>query len=169
VRISCLVALVGTFTRFAAPPLQAADNATFVGEFREYSTIHSIGFEWDIVGDANHNATCQVHYRRKGTAQWKDALPLFRVDYNGWYFEKKADRAYNMFAGSLMFLEPGTDYEVRLDMVDPDGKGGESRQTTVTTRRVPRMPVDGRTLHVRPGAGAGDGSKAKPFGDLVFC
>lgn len=144
----------------------AAETKTLPGEVRRYSTIHSIGIEWDITGDANHNATCRVHYRVKGAAEWKEALPLFRVDYHGWYDEKKGDRAYNMLAGSMLFLEPETAYEVRLELADPDG-GSRSETFTIPTRAVPRLPSGGRTLHVTPGSGGGDGSKEKPFQGLA--
>lgn len=147
-------------------PARASEDATTVGTLRQYSTIHSIGLEWDITGDANHNATCQVHYRARGAADWKEALPLFRVDFNGWYADKKADRAYNMLAGSVMFLEPGTGYEVRLDLADPDG-GGTQLTITIATRAVPSLPKGGRTFHVAPGGAAGDGSPDKPFADLA--
>jgi hypothetical protein len=84
------------------------ENATLTRELRNYSTIHSIGIEWEIAEDANHNATCSVQYRARGATDWKPAMPLFRIDWHGWYGDLKADRAYNMLAGSIMFLDPGT-------------------------------------------------------------
>ena len=48
-------------------------------------------------------------------------MPLFRIDWHGWYGDLKTDRAYNMLAGSIMFLDPGTAYEVRLSLADKDG------------------------------------------------
>ena len=35
----------------------------------------------------------------------------------------------NMFAGSIVDLEPNTAYEVRLTLSDPDGVSGEPRKT----------------------------------------
>ena len=141
------------------------------GELRSYWTIHSIGFEWDIDGDANHNAACQVQYRAQGTGAWKHALPLLRVDYFGWYAETKADRAYNMLAGSILFLEPGTAYEVKLDLADPDG-GNATKTLLIRTRPVPALPEGGRTWHAVPAADrgvdatGGDGSEGNPFKGL---
>src|SRR5262245_640532 len=68
------------------------------GELKSYSTLHSLGFEWDLgQSDTNHNATCKVAYRRADETTWHDALPLFRVDYYGWYLKGiTADRPYNM-------------------------------------------------------------------------
>jgi nitrous oxidase accessory protein NosD len=122
------------------------------GEVRSHATIHSLGVEWDITGDDNHDAVVMVQYRAHGSSAWKQALPLLRIDYNG----------YNMLAGSIFFLEPGTTYEVQLDLSDPDG-GSDSRTLTVATRSEPRFPAGGRTLHVVPGTGGGDGSAVHPW------
>src|SRR3989339_576885 len=61
-------------------------SAIVPGTIRSYSTIYSIGVEWDVTGDANHNATCAVQYKKEGSPEWKQALSLFRVDYQGWYW-----------------------------------------------------------------------------------
>ena len=135
--------------------------ATTPGALRQYATIHSIGIEWDIAGDSNHNATCKVQYRAKGAADWKDALPLFRVDYAWYYSTAKAKEPKNMFAGSLMFLRPATEYDIRLELADPDG-GNAAKEIAVATRPVPAMPKGGRTLYVVPGEGGGAGPEGKP-------
>ena len=129
---------------------------------RTYTTIHSIGVEWDLEGDADHDAACTVQYRRKGTAPWKKALPLFRVDYAWWYHEEHANTRVNMLAGSILFLEPGSEYEVELSLSDPDG-GTADKTLTLTTRPVPKYPTAGNTHHVVPGAGGGRGSAEDPF------
>src|SRR5204863_4287664 len=85
--------------------------ASAPGELKSYSTLHSLGFEWDLgQSDTDHDATCRVAYRRSDETMWHDALPLFRVDYAGWYQDRSARAAYNMLAGSVMFLRPGTEY-----------------------------------------------------------
>ncbi|MCH8070028.1 MAG: hypothetical protein IID16_12300, partial [Candidatus Marinimicrobia bacterium] len=56
-----------------------------------------------------------------------------------------------MFAGSILNLEPGTTYECRFMLSDPDGVEGSAEQTvTVTTRSEPKIYHGGRTLHVYP-------------------
>lgn len=141
------------------------------GELRASPTIHSIGFEWEIQGDTNHNATCEVRYRPKrgglfGLFQpsWKQALPLLRIDYRGWYDggKYKAFRHFNMLAGSILFLEPDTAYEVELTAGDPDG-GNTQKTLTIHTRAEPKLDEGGRKLHVVPGEGGGDGSPGSPF------
>lgn len=136
------------------------------GKIRNYSTLYSIGIEWDVTGDANHNATCTLRYRTKGTEEWREALQLFRIDYRGCYGESNADRPYNMLAGSVMFLEPGTEYEVELLLEDPDGVK-EKRTIVVTTRKEPSLPTRDRKLFVVPGNRGGDGTKENPFRGLA--
>lgn len=136
------------------------------GVLRSHATLHSIGLEWDVAGDTNHNAICTVQFRERGSARWRDAFGLFRIDYAGWYGEKQADRPYNMMAGSILFLQPATAYELKLDLSDPDG-GRDTRTVQLTTRPVPSLAQSSRTLHVVPGEGGGDGSPAQPFQGLA--
>ena len=161
--IYCVLAL-----SIGAAAVSSAQDATKAasckrGELRSYATIHSLGFEWDIEGDGNHDATCKVAYRRDDEKQWHDALPLFRVDYYGWYNDRKvlADRPYNMLAGSVFFLRPGALYHVKLTLNDPDG-GDAERTVIIRTRPVPRL-VARRTLHVIPGKAGGSGTEGDPF------
>ncbi len=129
------------------------------GETRIRSTQHSVGIEWDLTGDENHNATCQVRYRKSGATEWLKASPLLRIDYRGRYYHKKiqAFRHFNMLAGSVMFLEPGTEYEFELD-------GGVAKKTvSIATLPIPTPGERLRTFHVVPGDGGGDGSEANPF------
>ena len=148
---SFLVAALALVARPSAV-LQAQTSGSSPGAVRSYSTITSIGVEWDIVGDANHNASATVEYRVTGTSAWRTALPLVRVDYNG----------ANMLAGSVLFLAAGTASDVRLTLADPDG-GAAVQTVVVTTRPVPARPSSGRRFHVVPGAGGGDGSVGNPF------
>src|SRR5262245_18560326 len=63
-----------------ATVLEAQSSGTTPGAVRAYSTITSIGVEWSITGDANHNATATAEFRATGTSTWRAALPLVRVD-----------------------------------------------------------------------------------------
>ena len=42
-------------------------------------TLINLGFEWFVNGDDNRNAQVAVTYRRQGESQWKNALPLLRL------------------------------------------------------------------------------------------
>lgn len=130
-------------------------------------TIHSIGIEWEIEGDTKHNATCSVRYRVAGEQRWRDTLPLLRVDYRGWYNYRyrQAYKHFNMLAGSIMFLLEGTEYEIDLELKDPDG-GGARKRFTISTRPVPSLRRIKRTFYVVPGGGGGSGSRQDPFRGL---
>jgi len=145
---------------------KAGQSPCTPGELRTDSTPHSISIEWDLTGDGDHDALCKVKYRPKRSDNWLDALPLFRVDYQWWYHTERADKPSNMFAGSLMFLEPDTAYEIQLDLSDPDG-GTDNQTLTVATRPIPQLPQNGRTLHVIPGAHGGSGTSDDPFRGLT--
>ncbi len=147
---------------------QASEGTTACtpGELRTDSTPNCISIEWDVSGDSDHDAKCSVQYREKGTGKWKQALPLFRVDYAWWYHTSKAERALNIFAGSILFLKPGTKYDVKMKLADPDG-GEASEAISVATRPIPQLPQRRRTLHVVPGTGEGSGSADEPFRGLA--
>src|SRR3954469_2942959 len=91
-------------------------------------TLINLGFEWPIEGDDNRNATVEVLYRRAGETQWKQGLPLLRLQGERIF---QTDGVFdvvspNMFAGSVLDLEPDTSYEARFTMTDPDGFAGLS-------------------------------------------
>jgi Carbohydrate binding module (family 6)/Right handed beta helix region len=132
--------------------LAYGQSATSPSTLQAYATIHSIGIEWLIVGDANHNASATVSYRPQGSSTWAEALPLVRID----------SASANMLAGSILFLAPGTTYDVVLTLADPDG-GADTRTLAVSTRALPARPAGGRTLHVVPGTGGGAGSAQNPY------
>jgi len=134
-------------------PLSAADPVTPGRFIAEPATLICLGFEWYIEGDGNRNSSVEVSYRRAGTDQWQTALPLLRIGGER-VFSEDVYLDYTtpeMFAGSIIDLEPGTAYECRLEMKDPDGVNGEAvRQVTLSTRAEPRAFEGGRVLHVYP-------------------
>jgi hypothetical protein len=55
------------------------------------------------------------------------------------------------FAGSILNLQPGTEYECRFHLTDPDGITGDATHVVrVKTRTEPQPYAGGRTLHVYP-------------------
>jgi regulation of enolase protein 1 (concanavalin A-like superfamily) len=146
---TCAFVIAACLTVLTAAPV-FAQSSTVPGQLTAYSTIYSIGVEWDILYDTNHNAVVDVAYRDP-SGSWRQASRLVRIDFNG----------RNMLAGSVMFLEPDTAYQVRLTLADPDG-GSDVRELNVRTLKLP-VPPNGRVFHVVPGAGGGDGSPGAPF------
>ena len=139
-------------------------NAIQAGRFTvEHPTLLNLGFEWAISGDANRNATVDVQFRKVGDSAWREALPLVRIGGER-IFRTREHLEYTVpdgFAGSILNVEPGTEYECRLEMKDPDGTSGETSHTVrVTTRSEPQPYSGGRTLHVYPPYW--DGEKQEP-------
>ncbi len=131
-----------------------AQNATQAGKFHvEHPTLLNLGFEWPIAGDVNRNATVAVKFRKVGDAAWRDALPLVRIGGENVY-RRRENLDYTVpegFAGSILNLQPGTEYECNFVMADPDGVTGQATHTVkVKTRTEPQPYKGGRTLHVYP-------------------
>jgi hypothetical protein len=147
-----------------------AQNSTQAGRFTvEHPTLHNLGFEWAISGDANRNASVSVQFRRAGESQWRPALPLVRVGGER-VFRAREHLDYTVpdgFAGSILNLEPGTEYECRFELTDPDSATGQTTQTVrVKTRTEPQPFQGGRTLHVYPPYHEGD--KLEPHFTSLF-
>src|SRR5688572_25829629 len=115
----------------AASTLTAADSVT-PGQFLvERPTLICLGFEWRIEGDDNRNSLVEVSYRKAEEQSWKQGMPLFRLGGEK-VFRKDLGLDYTapeMFAGSILDLEPDTEYEARFQMKDPDGVRGEGVHT----------------------------------------
>jgi len=135
-------------------------NATQAGRFTvEHPTLLNLGFEWEISGDANRNARVDVQFRKSGEAAWRKGLPLVRIGGER-VFRTRENLDYTVphgFAGSIFSLEPGTEYECRFVLSDPDGTSGEvTHQVKVRTRSEPMPYSGGRVLHVYPPDHKGD-------------
>ncbi len=145
-------ALILVFILSASVSPAAAQDAVVPGRFViEPPTLNCLGFEWRILrGDDNRNATVAVTYRKRGEPSWREALPLLRV--GGERISDFLDyETPHLFAGSILGLEPGSAYECRFVLEDPDGVLGDGGKTvTVTTREEPRVPEGGRVFHVYP-------------------
>jgi hypothetical protein len=152
----------------APPPMNP--NAIVPGEFViEPPTLINLGFEWFIQGDDNRNASVAVSYRKKGDTAWKNALPLLRLQGERIYGESRVDFiAPNMFAGSILDLEPDTAYEAQFVVSDPDGVTGPARKTVLVRTRPEPAPYDGgRVFHVYPHGSKGQ--KIEPSFEGLMC
>jgi hypothetical protein len=155
----------------------AADSSNKVtpGEFViDHPTLINLGFEWLIQGDDNRNARVDVTYRKRGESQWKVALPLLRLQGERIYQNQGVFDVVspNMFAGSILDLEPDTEYEARFIMSDPDGVVGQNgksatKTVTVRTRPEPKPYAGGRVFHVYPPDYKG--TKIEPAFDALMC
>ena len=144
----------GLFALFLAAMGADPENSTLAGRFVvEHPTLLNLGFEWEIRGDANRNATVAVEFRAAGESGWRPALPLVRIGGENVY-RRRENLDYTVpdgFAGSILNLQPGTEYECRFQLTDPDGASGQTAHTVrVKTRSEPQPFKEGRTLHVYP-------------------
>lgn len=134
----------------------------------EIPTIHCLGVRWKIKGDANANAEIAVQYRKVSEPEWRQGFPLFRSRPNPHAENTSKKHTVEggwMFAGSVLGLEPATEYEVKLNLKDPDG-GAAEKVLKMTTWQEPVAPADLTTVHVVPGTGGGTGTKEDPFKGL---
>jgi hypothetical protein len=132
-------------------PLTQAQKKVQPGKFIiEPPTLQNLGFEWYIDGDSNRNATLLVEYRiAESSDEWRKGMPLLRI--GGEHIER-AGIDYttpHMFAGSVLDLDSGTQYEVRFTMKDPDGVDGQTvKVVSISTRAEPKADRNGRVRHV---------------------
>ncbi len=156
--------------RLAAAP---GDARVTPGEFVvEHPTLINLGFEWHIDGDANRNAAVDVSYRKVGETAWRKGLPLARLQNERIYQRNIFNLVSpNMFAGSILDLEPDTAYEARFVMSDPDGIGGPAagatKTVTVRTRPEPMPAAGGKVYHVYPVKWKGE--KIEPAFEGIMC
>ncbi len=183
-RVAHRLAVVG-FTILLACAAEAHQPAGAVrvtpGEFVvDPPTLINLGFEWLIEGDANRNARVDVSYRKAGPStslkagdsEWKTGMPLLRLQ--GERVTQPNVFALvspNMFAGSILDLEPDTAYEARFVLSDPDGIDGPAsnatKTVTVRTRPEPKPAEGGKVYHVYPVGHAG--AKVEPSFTGIMC
>src|SRR6185437_7019487 len=148
------VVCIALASLFCAARVEAApakgDRVTADRLVVEPATLQALGFEWYVKGDDNRNAVVAVSYRKRGEHDWKDGQPLIRLDreHNKGPGEFVAP---NVFVGSLFDLQPGTEYECRFTLSDPDGVSAtRQKSVTVRTRPEPMPAAGGHVYHVYP-------------------
>ncbi len=171
-RYTALAVLLGAVIVAPAAPLAQSPpvNAVAAGDLVvDPPTLINLGFEWLIEGDANRSATVDVSYRKSGETAWRQGLPLLRLQNERVRSGRQIDVTVpNMFAGSILDLEPDTSYEAQFVMKDPDGVRGDARRVvTVRTRPEPMPGRDGRTFHVYPHGFRGE--KIQPAFEGLMC
>ena len=119
----------------------------------------------EVTGDTSQRC-CRSELSPQGEQAWRKALPLLRVHHevinsaeppfqptepsaanpngtreNPWHYDTG-----NMFAGSILNLEAGSEYECRLQLSDSDGVSGDKEKIiTVRTRKEP-LPEAGEHI-----------------------
>jgi hypothetical protein len=112
----------------------------------EPPTLTCAGFHWEITDDGGDNASAAIEYRKVGDPSWRKGMDFMRTSIGNRFTGAK-----HCVAGSLFNLEPGTRYEAKLTLTDPDGVEGQAERTVqFTTRSAPKLPAGGTTYHVYP-------------------
>ena len=150
-----------------APADLMAGNAAVPGQLlQESPTLECLGVRWAIGGDDNGNARVQVAWRESGGGTWRPGPDLFCVETAAIREDHRPAGGETLYAGSVFGLKPGTDYEVRLSLEDPDG-GNTEQLLRMKTWSEPQLPTGGRTIRVRPGGLRAAFKQARP-GDVLL-
>ncbi len=140
-----------------------AQDSTIPGEITTpFPTIHNLAVEWLIGGDDNQNSIVRLHYRKKGDEKWRQGMDLRRVPAG-----KNLSFSWkNKHSGSIFKLSPDTQYEIKLQLEDPDG-GSLEKIVHAQTRPVPYYDQNGEIIDLKPGfydtLHVKSGKKGKPM------
>jgi len=140
----------------------------------ETPTLTCLGAYWIIRGDDNRNAKIEFYARQAGSSgEWKRGPDLFRVEKNDGTYNNQGGKPRPasipvpkdswLFAGTIFFLEPDTEYDLKLKLIDPDGGSAEK----TLTGRTSAEPIADENA---PGRPASLSSCVRPrFAPHQFC
>jgi hypothetical protein len=140
-RLLLPIAIIGVCVGGIAPrAVQAAATLELYGTFEAMGVIVNLG----TGDDPNGNATAQVEYRVAGSGAYQAGFPPSRV-------------TPTRFVGSLFWLTPGTTYDVRVTLADPDGAplNGAIVTGSAATRAEIVIPTSANSYYAHP---SGSGS-----------
>ncbi|MCC6190691.1 MAG: right-handed parallel beta-helix repeat-containing protein [Anaerolineales bacterium] len=131
--------------------IRAQAPARAAAELELYGTFHALGVivNVDAGDDPDLDAAAGIAYRVQGSGSaFQPGFPLSRV-------------SATRFVGSLFWLAPGTSYEVRVSLSDPDGGPLHTvtLQATVPTRAEIAVPTPTASFYASP---AGSGMACSP-------
>ncbi len=126
----------------------SSKNQTIPGNvITPYPTIHNLAVEWQIDGDDNQNGIVRVQYKEKGKGEWKEGMPLRRVPAG----KNLSFSWVNKHSGSIFNLQPDTDYEIKLQLNDPDG-GVAEKVIEAHTRPIPQYGNNAEIIDLPAGS-----------------
>lgn len=102
------------------------------GTAENYPTFSAVGLTLPVTGDSNGNATAWVEWKTSAAGVWQRGVDLVRI-------------SGNRFAGSVMWLNANTSYDVRPVLADPDGVCVPGGSQTIVTRND-SLPTSTRTI-----------------------
>lgn len=150
---------VGNHILFADVQMEVEPPLVYSGAEVEpvgVSTFNSVGLYWKPTGGTATRAVTTA-YRKQGSSEWKEALPLWFDDNS---HPAPYDRHTGEYRGSIVGLDAGSHYEVKLQLQD-----GPERIFTVQTwsedfkiaRTVTLPAVNGASYTITEGGSAEEG------------
>ena len=160
-RFTLLLSAAAVISAVFSQPVDAGGEAITPGAITTRATFEHIGLVWEVRGDVDLDSNMTIEYREQGASTWQAGAPAVRaypsLTVNG------EPLGLDQWGASAMWLQPGTTYDIRATITDPDG-GGATQTVTSTTRT---KPTPGATAHhVVPGTGGGSGTSGDPFRGL---
>jgi len=137
-----------------------SQNSLSIDNLSVQSTYEHISIHVNIVGDDNLNSIMSVRYRTTGTNNYLPAAPTMRA--HPLLTVDGSPLNMNFHAGSILFLNPNTFYDVEITLTDPEG-GNTIVEKTVVTNSFLTPSIAGNTRYVVPGNGGGSGTNSDPF------
>ena len=119
----------------------------------EPPTLICLGFEWEISRRRQPERPGRCRYRRSGAADGNRRCRCCEWAANGSSAQPSISTTpcRTGFAGSILDLDPDTEYEVRSHHERSRRRHRTGVQTAkVRTRGEPKAAAGGRTLHVYP-------------------
>lgn len=139
----------------AGRPIALSAQTSPVTLAYDAQTPHQISINAPHTRTLAEGSTAQVYYRVTGSGSWIDGGYLYRT-------RTSQGSAANSFAGWVVDLQPGTTYDVRLDVTEP-GVGSWQITGTRATRALPaegaaqtKSATTANFTSVMAGAVAGD-------------
>jgi hypothetical protein len=117
-----------------------AQNGAQIVSFDTYGAFETAGITIEL-SNYDHDETARIFYKKAGTSTYHEGHPLIRYD-------------ANHMATSLFNLALNTTYDLRIELVDPDGTNPNQTVTTqVATRPEFSIPAALRTIYVSNSTG----------------
>lgn len=125
---------------FLAMLFSTAASVQAAADLELYGTFHAMGVivHLDLNDDPDEDAVATVEYRT-GSEAYQTGFPPSRI-------------TSSRFVGSLFWLAPGTVYDVRVSLSDPDGGpiDGSVLEMSMSTRSEISIPAPTATYYVHP-------------------
>jgi hypothetical protein len=137
-----------------SPTPTPASNTTTIGSLTLTPTYETISVYSNFTGDGNANNQAVLEYRQVGATDWKTGVAmtpdrrtqLSKCNYDTGLTYYEDNPWKNQWRAVIFFLNPDTQYEVRVTYSDPDGGSGA---VTATTRTLNDNPSStGTTFYV---------------------